>query len=309
MTERRSGGSVYAARGGGESEAAGGLFSPAGKARFRVSYCSDIGGRPYQEDRLLSLPEIEFGGSTHAFFSVMDGHGGEQCAEFVRSHLLALVGDRFRSGDYEGALAGGFKDVEDLWMKTINMEQYRQRGWSSGSWVGDCRMASYSREEGCVAVTSDHKPNRDCEQARIERCGGEVRRLYVPGGRCVSCFGAVGAGPPRVYPGGLAVARSIGTVKCKASEFGAAPGCVISIPEYVKYRVPANARYLILASDGLWDYFPNTKGLGRVVKAFETSGGVGETLAQYILKAIRRRNLRRPPDNVTILVVALATAI
>ena len=35
----------------------------------------------------------------------------------------------------------------------------------------------------------------------------------------------------RVYPGGLAVARSIGTLKCKMSQYGAINGCVISTPE------------------------------------------------------------------------------
>ena len=128
MTERRSGGSVYAARGGGESEAAGGLFAR-GKARFRVSYCSDIGGR-HTKRTALSLPE-----HLAAALTFLQRHGRPRRAMcgVCPAHLLALVGC-FRSGT-EGALAGGFKDVEDLWMKTINMEQYRQRGWSSGSCV------------------------------------------------------------------------------------------------------------------------------------------------------------------------------
>ena len=90
----------------------------------------------------------------------------------------------------------------------------------------------------------------------------------------------------------------------QGSEFGAAPGCVISFLSIKSTESPCSVPHL---SDGLWDYFPNTKGLGRVVKAFETSAGLAKRCAVYF--GIRRRNLRRPPDNVTILVVALATAI
>lgn len=327
MTARSGEGSCYAVVGpsaGGDNDRIS-FFTRKGEARFTVSACTDIGGRPYQEDRLLAYPSCTFAAKTHAFFAVIDGHGGDACAEFIRSRLFTLVAENFINDDCEGALAGGLRDVEAMWMRTVTTGTERCRGWSSGScvlaavlspggvchvsWVGDCRMAAWSHEEGCVAVSSDHKPDRASELARIEQCGGEVRRIYAPGGRCVPCCGSIGAGPPRVYPGGLAVARSIGTIKCKRSEYGAVPGCVISVPEYVAYHPSKNIRYLIMASDGLWDYFPKTKGLDKVIAAFEKSGGEddgekGESLAKYILKAIRRRNLGRPPDNATILVVA-----
>jgi protein phosphatase 2C family protein 2/3 len=328
MTARSSAGSRYAASpaGGAGGDGGAAFFTPTGQARFGVSACTDIGGRPYQEDRMLAYPECTLGGAPHAFFAVMDGHGGAACAEFIRSRLFTLVTENFRKGDCEGALAGGFRDVEAMWTRTITTGPGREKGWSSGScvlaailapdrrvhvsWVGDCRMVAWSPEQGCLAVTADHKPNRASEQARIERCGGEVRCARAPGGWCVSCCGSVGAGPPRVYPGGLAVARSIGTIKCKKSQYGAMPGCVISVPEYNAYRPHIGTRYLIMASDGLWDYFPKTKGLGNVIAAFEKNatedGREDGELARYILKAIRRRNLGRPPDNVTILVVALA---
>ena len=56
---------------------------------YPVSYWTEKGGRPYQEDRVSCLQgRIEKDSSLYAVF---DGHGGSKAAQFCKEHLLQYV--------------------------------------------------------------------------------------------------------------------------------------------------------------------------------------------------------------------------
>ena len=107
------------------------------------------------------------------------------------------------------------------------------------------------------ALSSDHKPTRASERARVEGAGGVVKQKMVTVQPGACCFWAparqVHAGPHRVYPGGLAVARTLGDVKSKQRRFGGLPGTVIATPELSLYALAHGDAFLLLASDGVWD--------------------------------------------------------
>lgn len=83
-----------------------------------------------------------------------------------------------------------------------------------------------------VAMSEDHKPNKDSERARIENEGGVV----------------IWAGTWRVG-GVLAVSRAFGDRPLKKF--------VIATPEVRQESVSSEDEFLILASDGVWDVVSN----------------------------------------------------
>ena len=98
-----------------------------------------------------------------------------------------------------------------------------------------------------IELSTDHKPDLPNERDRIYLRGGVVDRITdVFGGK---------VGPQRVwkagcnYPG-LAMSRSLGDFKAK--ECG-----VISSPQIVEYTLSRHSKYLIVCSDGVWEFITN----------------------------------------------------
>lgn len=125
--------------------------------------------------------------------------------------------------------------------------------------AGDSRCIVIQKEgikPGFIDLSDDQKPSRPDEKARIEAAGSEViqkthtRKKFL----CIQ-EKVFTLGPPRIMPGGIAVARSIGTGKAKLAEMGANPGAVICTPEITKYTLTDQDLCLILASDGVWDNY------------------------------------------------------
>ena len=96
-------------------------------------------------------------------------------------------------------------------------------------------------------LSIDSKPYLPSELNRIINSGGEVHKRINNKGQYV--------GPMRVfakgkdYPG-LAMSRSFGDFQCK--QYG-----VINEPSFVEYCLDDNCKYLVLGSDGVWDFLDN----------------------------------------------------
>ena len=99
------------------------------------------------------------------------------------------------------------------------------------------------------ALSRDHKPSEPDEKERITRFGGVVKQFQNQEG--------VASGPMRIYlkkgnlPG-LAMSRSFGDQI--ASSVG-----LICEPEVQEYIPKEEDKYLILASDGFWEYISSEK--------------------------------------------------
>jgi protein phosphatase 2C len=149
-----------------------------------------------------------------------------------------------------------------------------------------------------LPLSVDHKPNREDETARIESKGGVVDfqgvwRVFTPGS---SNFGG-----QTIQRWGLAVSRAFGDLLLKEPEkydcAGVAPGgLVIAVPEIqVMDLNPAEDRFLVMASDGIWDVQTSEDGIATCAEMENV-----QTAAQTLLKRTYSSN---SDDNITAVVV------
>lgn len=118
--------------------------------------------------------------------------------------------------------------------------------------VGDSRCIIVydkgdSSNKGILPLSTDHKPNLPGEIERIQLSGGEVETMRDIYGNNL--------GPARVYKRGcdfpgLAMSRSLGDFQAK--EVG-----VISSPQVIEYDINASTKFLIVCSDGVWEFVTN----------------------------------------------------
>eukprot|EP00899_Mesostigma_viride_P004583 jgi/Mesvir1/14125/Mv12415-RA.1 len=124
--------------------------------------------------------------------------------------------------------------------------------------VGDSRavLAKEDGRGGVVAVdlTVDHKPNDPKESHRINNSGGRVDRITTASGSKIGPFRVYAKDKP--FPG-LAMSRSLGDV------FAHSVG-VSMVPDVTVLALDGTEVFLLLASDGLWEYFSNKEAVDFV---------------------------------------------
>jgi serine/threonine protein phosphatase PrpC len=127
---------------------------------FRVSYATEQGSRPYQEDR-LAIRQINadnnnnnnnFGG---IILAVADGHGGDETSSFVTEELSAGLFDRMlaktKNNDVEEALRQTFRYLNDA---TYELSEKKGLHYESGSTLSVVFLPE-SQERAHVAVIGD----------------------------------------------------------------------------------------------------------------------------------------------------------
>ncbi|XP_076953369.1 protein phosphatase 2C 16-like [Bidens hawaiensis] len=257
---------------------------------------------------------------TAHFFGVYDGHGGSQVANYCRDRVhtalqeelyvmkqelvKGTVNDSVEIG-WKKAFTNCFQKVDDELGGTATSEPVAPETVGSTAVValicsshivvancGDSRAVLYRGKEA-IALSNDHKPNREDEYARIEAAGGKV--IQWKGHRV---FGV------------LAMSRSIGDKYLKP--------WIIPEPEITFTPRVREDEVLILASDGLWDVMSNEeacevarrkiliwhkKNGGNVVK--RDHNGVdpaAQTAADYLSGLALQKGSN---DNISVIVVDL----
>ena len=122
----------------------------------------------------------------------------------------------------------------------------------------------------CMPLSVDFKPEMPEEMNRIILSGGEVRQIKNEIGE--------GVGPYRVwrrgegYPG-LAMSRSIGDLNGK--KIGVIPN-----PGIVEYQIDENSKYVVVCSDGVWEFLNNesVKNIGNKYYRENNPGGFCQEL-------------------------------
>jgi protein phosphatase PTC2/3 len=124
------------------------------------------------------------------------------------------------------------------------------------------------------------------------------------------------AGPLRVLPGRLSVARTFGDPEAKIVALGGNPKCVIHNPEIKKFRIVKEHDFIILGCDGIFDKLENNESISCVWRAVHDNKfhpavknqakdihkicGMG---VEYVMK---NSLLRRSLDNVTVVVIGFS---
>ena len=114
--------------------------------------------------------------------------------------------------------------------------------------LGDSRSCLFKSENDVYSfknLTRDHKPSQSEESQRIINNNGRIKRFYDEQHKKY-------IGPERIWlknkeEPGLAMTRSIGDKI--AHSIG-----VIEEPEFKIYEYDGNEKFIIIASDGIWEY-------------------------------------------------------
>eukprot|EP00898_Chlorokybus_atmophyticus_P008275 jgi/Chlat1/8449/Chrsp80S07925 len=138
-------------------------------------------------------------------------------------------------------------------------------------------------------LSQDHRPGRPDERERVEAAGGRVQAKRTEHG--------VTVGEPRIWlkdidMPGLLVSRALG------DDIAASVGCSAE-PELTSRRIDARwDRYLIIASDGIWDVLNNQRVVNLCID--KSAQDACEAILQEALLEWEDRHLA---DNITIILV------
>jgi serine/threonine protein phosphatase PrpC len=138
--------------------------------------------------------------------------------------------------------------------------------------IGDSRACLGRRSPDgsilAVPLSRDHKPDEPDEQQRIEETGGRVFAIQYDDGV---------EGPPRVWLSdadipGLAMSRSLGDLVAHTAG-------VSSEPECSEHALDSSTDcFLILGSDGLWEFVENQEVVDVLLEKGEPSTSISELL-------------------------------
>ena len=251
--------------------------------------CAYQGERPSMEDVVYAHEE-------DSLFGVYDGHGGSKAATFCAEAVGAFVSHglqkAIQNGRIEQLLEAAFAYAERTFLEKARLERLSDGSCSVLALVknsklyivniGDCRavLVSGNGSGGYKTdpISVDHKANDSEEQKRIEDSGGKV---YWSG----------------VWrtPGGLAVARALGDLPLKAEPY------VIAKPDIFVRDITANDRFVLLASDGLWDVVSNEEAVEKLQKTLSSETSLKKAAAILAYEALKRGS----KDNVSVIILKL----
>jgi serine/threonine protein phosphatase PrpC len=153
-----------------------------------------------------------------------------------------------------------------------------------------------------IPLSCDQRPKRTDEQDRISASGGFVGRTETEA-RSLSKYKGLRRKlvqfayslklhryPYRVYPGGIAVSRSLGDLEIKNS------GLIISEAETIRRKLGPKDEFIILACDGLWDVMSNTDAVSHVKTYRQAHGNHPKKAAKSLVFEAYQRNSM---DNIT----------
>ncbi len=283
----------------------------AGAAAATLKGHNPMTPKPNQDRMVL----VEHAPSNTLIFAVFDGHGvnGHLVSAFMAERLPhECISDRRFGHDSElgDVVADAILSLEMQLLQlgtvdtslsgTTAVTGMIRNGRMYVAGVGDsrCVLLNQTSATGMLRVdpvTVDHKPDDPLEKKRILAAGG---RVMATRNRLAPHI----VGPARVWlkdvpAPGLAMSRSVGDMVAKAAG-------VVSTPDRVQRRLGGSASYVVLGSDGIWDFVSNEE----VAQACKACGDPGKA-AEVLIKTARGRWLERTggSDDITVVVLQLSS--
>ena len=146
--------------------------------------------------------------------------------------------------------------------------------------IGDSRaiLCSYNNSWKSSQLTKDHKPKDKSEYKRIIASGGTVSRMINVEKNEEEI------GPYRVWDKtqdkgpGLAMSRSIGDGQAK--NLG-----VLAEPDIFEYTLNEGDKFIVCASDGIWEYLSNDNVMNIIKDIYENEGKAEDACNLLVKKA------------------------
>lgn len=125
-----------------------------------------------------------------------------------------------------------------------------------------------------VELTHDQKPVRVDERKRVKAAGGRIARWRRN-------IGPLRVWLPKDWLPGLAMTRSIGDTVL--SDFGVSP-----IPEVTHVRLTVDDSFIVLASDGVWEFMDSQTVVDFVGRVRRDGGSADAAAEALVREAVRR---------------------
>jgi serine/threonine protein phosphatase PrpC len=242
-----------------------GAYSQAGKG--------EDGFTKVNQDSFLVL-QNQYNFKDFNIFSVLDGHGinGHLVSRFITKYFTSFFKNnkKMNSNENEDEVYYRLKKKDNEIMKKAFRHAERDLEKNSEidanfsgttcvmvlqvgekllcANVGDSRAILVKDNNVIVPLSIDQKPDDPEEKKRIEESGGEISQFEEDGEK---------SGPFRVwkkgeaYPG-IAMSRSIG-------DYIATTLGVIPVPKFMDEKLDKDSKFIVVASDGVWEFLDNQK--------------------------------------------------
>lgn len=260
------------------------------------------------QDALLMTEDVATSTQT---ILVLDGHGeaGEVVSSYFKQHFCARVfahpdwrqRDGMRRAIQAAIISLEAELVDDdavdtEFSGTTLVFCCMREGNLLVANVGDSRC-TLGTVDGPVPLSEDHKPDLPAERARIVAAGGRVFAVEYDDGV---------DGPPRVWLGhldvpGLAMSRSIGDVVAHSAG-------VSSTPDFVERALSPADKFIVSATDGLWEFMDDNEVCALVNKIAEQPGATARACVDALVEEASRRWMSNEHvvDDTTVAVCMLA---
>ncbi|KAG8060592.1 hypothetical protein GUJ93_ZPchr0002g26192 [Zizania palustris] len=260
---------------------------------------SDIGSRDYMEDAHVCISDLakNFGHNTVddeiiSFYGVFDGHGGKYASHYVRDNLpRIIVEDADFPLELDKVVRRSFVQTDSQFAERFSHQDVLSSGTTALAAIifgrsllvanaGDCR-AVLSRRGAAIEMSKDHRTCCLNERKRIESLGGYVNDGYLNGQ--------------------LAVTRALGDWHPEGlKKIGEPGGPLSSEPELKMITLTKDDEFLIIGSDGIWDYFSNQNAVDFTRKRLQEHNDMKLCCKQIVEEAIKRG----ASDNLTAVMVS-----
>eukprot|EP00434_Breviolum_minutum_P025912 symbB.v1.2.022909.t3/scaffold2052.1/size91004/4 len=152
-------------------------------------------------------------------------------------------------------------------------------------------------EPGVAAETTEHKPSVDSERERVESMGLELQTTIHDDGFVEERLFVLGEDFP-----GLCMTRSLGDLCVKQHGISAEP-------EIVTWNVRHPESYMLIASDGVWDFLSNEEVSSLVLGCIANGGTLEDATIKLLARAKEtwKEYDENYCDDITLLLIPLKT--
>ena len=248
------------------------------KKPYIIATHQEQGEREYMEDRFIARCNKNI-----CFYSILDGHGGKSCANFLKQNLYNIfikIYEKNRYVNIKNILTQTYLYADNMFLKN------RKKSGSTACSLfinnktkmfavantGDSRIIGLVGNK-IIQLSVDHKPDNNTERQRIYQNGGFVINSRLNGI--------------------LAMSRSMGDILLK-------PKGLTSFPDTIVGKITKNYKYLVIASDGLYDVMTNYDVI-QFIQSCISKGIEKKIIAKYLVTHSIKN--RYSTDNVSVIII------
>ena len=250
--------------------------------RYKIFYTTAIhqeqGKREYMEDRFIAKCNKNI-----CFYSILDGHGGKSCANFLKKNLYKIfikIYEKNRYVNIKNILTQTYLYADKMFLKNnkksgstaCSLFINNQTKIFAVANTGDSRIIGLVGNK-IIQLSVDHKPDNNNEKQRIYQNNGFVMNSRLNGI--------------------LAMSRSMGDIALKQKG-------LTSFPDTIVGKITKDYKYLVIASDGLYDVMTNYE-IIQFIRYNLTKGIEKKNIAKRLV--IHSIKNRYSTDNVSAIII------